>query len=61
MTSAARDIPRHAPARGDEANFDLHIILGYAAAAILMLCLIYAASSGPGTSANDLAAMSAFP
>jgi cytochrome b len=59
MTFAARHVLGK-PAAAEQASYDLHIILGYATAAVVVLFLIYAASA-PGTAANDLAVMSSFP
>jgi hypothetical protein len=49
-----------APKR-DSRSYDLAILLGYSAFAILLMVAIYFAASGPGTTTADLATMGAFP
>jgi hypothetical protein len=60
VMTVAEQIHFNQPKRADR-NLDMLIMLSYVAFAIVGLVLIYAASSGSGTSAGELASMVAFP
>jgi hypothetical protein len=48
-------------AKGDERRYDMAILLGYVAFAIVLMVVGYFAAGEPGTAAVDFATMGAFP